>query len=70
MSWIGYRPPFDRHDWVVDRCGKEIVYIIDFYNGKPTGGIPSIFIDARPELNFGGSIDRLRVYFNQMNGGK
>jgi cytochrome c heme-lyase len=70
MSWVGYRPPFDRHDWVVDRCGKEIVYIIDFYNGKPTAGIPSVFIDARPELNFGGSIDRLRVYFNQMNGGK
>lgn len=23
--------PFDRHDWTVDRCGKEIRYIIDYY---------------------------------------
>jgi hypothetical protein len=21
----------DRHDWIVDRCGKEIRYIIDYY---------------------------------------
>eukprot|EP00457_Paulinella_chromatophora_P017001 gb/GEZN01017934.1/.p1 GENE.gb/GEZN01017934.1/~~gb/GEZN01017934.1/.p1 ORF type:complete len:257 (-),score=31.79 gb/GEZN01017934.1/:8-691(-) len=23
--------PFDRHDWFVDRCGKEVRYIIDYY---------------------------------------
>lgn len=23
--------PFDRHDWYVDRCGKEVRYIIDYY---------------------------------------
>jgi hypothetical protein len=23
--------PFDRHDWVVDRCGQEVRYVIDFY---------------------------------------
>eukprot|EP00962_Isochrysis_galbana_P027541 scaffold8641_cov134-Isochrysis_galbana.AAC.21 len=21
---MGYKPPFDRHDWVVERCGKEV----------------------------------------------
>ncbi len=21
-SWLGYTLPFDRHDWIVDRCGK------------------------------------------------
>ncbi len=21
-SWFGYTLPFDRHDWIVDRCGK------------------------------------------------
>jgi hypothetical protein len=24
LNWMGYAPPFDRHDWVVDRCGKEV----------------------------------------------
>ena len=24
--------PFDRHDWTVDRCGKEVRYIIDYYS--------------------------------------
>ena len=23
--------PYDRHDWTVDRCGKEIQYVIDYY---------------------------------------
>jgi Cytochrome c/c1 heme lyase len=24
--------PFDRHDWIVDRCGTEVRYIIDYYH--------------------------------------
>ena len=33
LNLLGYRLPFDRHDWFVDRCGKERVrYVIDFYN--------------------------------------
>jgi cytochrome c heme-lyase len=32
---MGYQLPFDRHDWVVERCGGERVeYVIDFYQGK------------------------------------
>jgi cytochrome c heme-lyase len=31
---LGYAPPFDRHDWVVDRCGTTIEYVIDFYQGR------------------------------------
>lgn len=23
--------PFDRHDWVVERCGREVRYVIDYY---------------------------------------
>lgn len=23
-SWLGYDLPFDRHDWIVDRCGKDV----------------------------------------------
>lgn len=51
--WLGlwgYERPFDRHDWVVERCpsgsgsvtrdgleptrGEEIEYVIDFYRGR------------------------------------
>uniref|UniRef100_A0A3B4FE32 Holocytochrome c-type synthase n=1 Tax=Pundamilia nyererei TaxID=303518 RepID=A0A3B4FE32_9CICH len=32
--WMGYELPFDRHDWIVDRCGKEVRYIIDYYDGE------------------------------------
>ena len=24
MNLLGYKLPFDRHDWVIDRCGKEV----------------------------------------------
>lgn len=30
-SWLGGPLPFDRHDWYVDRCGREVRYVIDFY---------------------------------------
>ncbi|KAI1388988.1 cytochrome c and c1 heme-lyase [Hypoxylon trugodes] len=54
---LGYQAPFDRHDWVVDRCGKEIEYVIDFYAGRNGGtavganGKLSFYLDVRPKLN-------------------
>jgi len=52
LSWMGYTLPFDRHDWVVDRCGQEVRYVIDFYRGKNAVGAPAAFyIDARPALD-------------------
>ncbi|KAH8677652.1 cytochrome c/c1 heme lyase-domain-containing protein [Xylariales sp. PMI_506] len=51
---LGYQSPFDRHDWVVDRCGTEIEYIIDFYAGRQAGGPEgklSFYLDVRPKLN-------------------
>lgn len=49
-GWLGYERPFDRHDWVVERCGGEAVeYVIDFYKGR--GGGLSFFLDVRPKLN-------------------
>ncbi|KAI2463528.1 cytochrome c and c1 heme-lyase [Annulohypoxylon bovei var. microspora] len=53
-TFLGYQAPFDRHDWVVDRCGKEIEYVIDFYAGRNGGGEPgklSFYLDVRPKLN-------------------
>ena len=32
-SLLGYELPFDRHDWIVDRCGTEVRYVIDYYDG-------------------------------------
>ena len=51
---LGYTAPFDRHDWVVDRCGTRVEYVIDFYAGKPgaTGdGKVNFYLDVRPKLN-------------------
>ena len=37
-TWMGYAPPFDRHDWIVERPnGEEIRYVIDFYTGAKPG---------------------------------
>ncbi|KAI1813614.1 cytochrome c/c1 heme-lyase [Poronia punctata] len=52
---LGYQAPFDRHDWVVDRCGKEVEYVIDFYAGRGgaagADGKLSFYLDVRPKLN-------------------
>ncbi|CAD6887296.1 unnamed protein product [Tilletia laevis] len=56
---LGYSAPFDRHDWIVDRCGNQVRYIIDFYTGRPivaartspTGGPVqnlAFYLDVRP----------------------
>ena len=35
---LGKDPPFDRHDWFVEReDGKEVRYVIDFYAKPPAG---------------------------------
>jgi cytochrome c heme-lyase len=51
---MGYQPPFDRHDWVVDRCGTKVEYVIDFYAGKDEkvpGKELNFYLDVRPKLN-------------------
>lgn len=52
-TFLGYTAPFDRHDWVVDRCGTKIEYVIDFYAGRNDtgGGKLNFFLDVRPKLN-------------------
>ncbi|EDU51334.1 cytochrome C1 heme lyase [Pyrenophora tritici-repentis] len=52
----GTAPPFDRHDWFVERCNekgcREIRYVIDYYEGpeEPTGE-PVFFLDVRPAVD-------------------
>lgn len=61
--------PFDRHDWIVDRGGKEIRYIIDYYNDesaverdqkpkdlKDMRSMQSIKVDVRPALDSVGAL--------------
>ena len=27
LNFLGYKLPFDRHDWIVDRCGREVKHL-------------------------------------------
>ena len=60
---FGYKPPFDRHDWVVERCGREVRYLIDFYQGRASAGhAVSVHIDARPAADtLSDAWDRVRM---------
>lgn len=64
---FSYQLPFDRHDWVVDRCGqKEVRYIIDYYDGGRVDPASKIFteLDVRPAMDNLGSIwDRMVVFY-------
>jgi len=61
MSWIyptgfGADPPFDRHDWTVERKvggqTKEIRYVIDYYAGPDElNGDPTFYLDVRPAVD-------------------
>jgi hypothetical protein len=46
LAWIrktlGGPDPFDRHDWIVDRCGREVRYVIDFYFYDDKAGTPQV----------------------------
>lgn len=39
---MGGPEPFDRHDWTIDRCGKEVRYVIDFYFYDDKAGTPEV----------------------------
>ncbi|XP_047122850.1 holocytochrome c-type synthase isoform X1 [Hydra vulgaris] len=62
---LGYDLPFDRHDWIVDRNGKQVRYIIDYYdigdeNGYKTGDF--VELDVRPAFDsFSAVVDRSRA---------
>lgn len=60
MWFRGYPRPFDRHDWVVDRCGlTEVRYIIDYYFHE--GAVDPIEIHVRPAVeSISTAYDRFR----------
>lgn len=72
---LGYRRPFDRHDWYV-RSGPTDPprrYIIDFYTGNQKNyqaeGNSSVYLDVRPALDsMDEAILRIRKYLcDKMN---
>lgn len=70
MMLTGAVRPYDRHDWIVDRCGKDVTYIIDFYDGQKTHPLDPrvpVHLDVRPAPTFGGIVDRLKMYFGWGN---
>jgi len=48
---FGMPLPYDRHDWIVNRCGKHVTYVIDYYDG---GDVNEDFgfslLDVRPKM--------------------
>ncbi|KAI9788828.1 MAG: Cytochrome c1 heme lyase [Candelina submexicana] len=44
----------EAHDWIVDRCGTKVEYVIDFYAGRDEmkqGKSLNFYLDVRPKLN-------------------
>ena len=55
--------PFDRHDWYVDRCGREVRYVIDYYFHEDKAGSPGQFdLVVRPAADtFESVMDRVKM---------
>jgi cytochrome c heme-lyase len=52
FKFLGYEPPFDRHDWDIDRCGVQVRYVIDYYTDQPAPGkVAGLYLDLRPALD-------------------
>lgn len=66
MYFRGYPRPFDRHDWIIDRCGQsDARYIIDYY--YTDNGPDPIEIHVRPAIDsFSAAYDRLRFGLNSL----
>lgn len=60
-----YELPFDRHDWIVDRCGKDVRYVIDYYDGGVVDNdYRFALLDVRPAMDsFENVWDRMRVTY-------
>nr|DBA44782.1 TPA_exp: holocytochrome c synthase [Nothoceros vincentianus] len=69
MKVLGYGAPFDRHDWTVDRGGREMRYVIDFYYDESSGGKWPFVIDVRPALDsVPAFLLRTRMLFEELMG--
>ncbi|KAL3423688.1 cytochrome c/c1 heme lyase [Phlyctema vagabunda] len=62
-SKYGIEPPFDRHDWFVQRevggQKKEIRYVIDYYSVPDPTGEPVFSLDVRPAVTPTAAVERM-----------
>ena len=35
LGVLRYDKPYERRDWIVDRCGRTVRYVIDYYRDGP-----------------------------------
>jgi cytochrome c heme-lyase len=72
MHWLaGYVMPFDRHEWMIDRCGTGLFkYHVDFYDGpRDQSGKVNIYLDVRPAMDtMTGITDRIRMNVDEFLG--
>jgi len=60
------KPPYERHDWLIDRCGHINRYIIEFYKrprdpNDPKSPKDALVVYARPSIrNWDGAKLRMR----------
>jgi cytochrome c heme-lyase len=69
LNLLGYKLPFDRHDWIVERCGSgEVRYVVDFYSGAVGPMAPAaLHLDVRPALDSPSLLfERLRMQAEHM----
>jgi len=63
LTYSSTEPPFDRHDWFVQRevAGqkREIRYVIDYYSGPDDpSGEPVFYLDVRPAITPTAAVER------------
>ena len=64
LNLLRYEYPFDRHDWIVDRCGRDVRYVIDYYDGGSVDPKSYQFalLDVRPAFDSPTAVwDRMKV---------
>jgi len=63
--------PFDRHDWVIDRCGTEVRYIIDYYDTPSANSIApesNIALYVRPAFDSPqAALDRTLMFMSRLS---
>ena len=65
---MGFELPFDRHDWIVDRCGEDVRYVIDYYDVGDVDPHTRLFthMDVRPAMDSWQNIwDRMVVFYHR-----
>jgi len=65
---LGYPLPYDRHDWIVNRCGKQVTYVIDYYDGGDVGeNFEFSLLDVRPKMTNWSEIRKVTDLKNWQN---